>query len=327
MPLTITTSNFSTSSDKSRSTAERAGRVAVGARGAAVEGDDERRTQPAEQRDEDNLRILRRVEAAVGDPTGRLRLLVDSTNATSLPGFEIAQLRGTLRELDCSNSPYLRSLPMEIGHLYRTLTTLHCRNCVISALPDEVGLLTHLTELDCSGNRLDTFLWDCRALLSLRRVDLSRNRLRFLSPSAAQTLLLKDVDTNLTGNEATLRAIAANGTVAAADVLPPNVNNCSVCADEGRGGGAVAHVYVQFLPWHRSAHQSGLGYSGASTPTAGAGAAGFGYGGTTPGSSHGSGGGGGGVRVPVVHPCCSPECATAVYRWQSLVHQPSPSGV
>jgi hypothetical protein len=110
-------------------------------------------SRPASDADDDNTRVLQRVEAAVADPSGRLRLLLDNTNATSLPGFELAQLRGTLRELDCSNSPRLASLPMEIGHCFRTLTALNCSRCALTALPDEVGLLAHLAHLDCSYNQ------------------------------------------------------------------------------------------------------------------------------------------------------------------------------
>jgi hypothetical protein len=248
-------------------------------------------SRPASDADDDNTRVLQRVEAAVADPSGRLRLLLDNTNATSLPGFELAQLRGTLRELDCSNSPRLASLPMEIGHCFRTLTALNCSRCALTALPDEVGLLAHLAHLDCSYNRLETFVWDCRALARLTKVVLSHNRLKCLSPSAAEALLLTCTAVDLSGNDETLREIM-DKQIDPAALLPPHVSACSVCGKESAGG-APPKVYVQFLPWRPAG--KGKDPRGAAMEER--------------------------ALVPVIHPCCGADCAQSLYRWQSMLKE------
>jgi hypothetical protein len=278
---------------------------------AAADGDPDMGLAQANNRREveyDNNRVLQRVEAAVADPTGRLRLLLDSTNADSLPGFEIAQLRGTLREIDCSRSPNLTRLPMEIGHLHRTLTALDCSHCSIASLPDEVSLLTSLRTLDCSHNLIQCLPWDCGALVQLERVNVSHNRLRFFSPSAAQQLLQNPKATcDLRGNDATLKAIVAAGSSAAAShghLLPPHVDACSVC-DKQDPRGTVAEVYVQFLRWTATLTPLEVAANEAAAQRGDGGMP------EQPRS----------VLVPVLHPCCGPECARALYEWQATVNR------
>lgn len=229
---------------------------------------------------DDNKRVLQRIEAAIADTSGRLRLLIDGTHCSSIPGFELAELRRTLRELDCSNSPYLTHLPMEIGHLHNTLRQLDCSSCALTSLPDEISLLHQLEVLNCSKNQLETFVWNCDALKQLKTVDLSHNRIRFLSPSAAQRLLSSSskVKLSLEGNDATLRQTAKDSEDEQRSLLPVSIDRCVVC-DEVQAK-LPPRVFIQFIKWRQ-------------LPTAPL------------------------QLVPILYPCCGAECAKALQQWQT----------
>lgn len=247
---------------------------------------------------DDNKRILDRIEAAIADPTGRLRLLIDGTNATSIPGFELTCLRNTLRELTCAHSPLLRQLPMEIGHLYNTLRTLDCSHCALTSLPEEISLLHRLEVLNCSHNQLTTFVWRCEALKSLRNVNLSHNRLRYMSPTAAELLLSASstVDVDLRENEASMRQTAADDDHTQRALLPVDVERCEVCNVQQVV--LPPRVFVRFVRWQpRSSSSLEQQQSVRDQPN------------EAPRRA----------LVPVLYPCCGPVCATALQHWQSNV--------
>ncbi len=236
---------------------------------------------------DDNYRVLMRMQAAIEDKTGRLRLLIDGTNADCIPGFELASLRHTLREINCSNSPRLTQLPMELGHLHETLRTLDCSGCALTSLPAEISLLHQLETLNCSNNKLTTFVWNASALKKLAHLDLSFNMMSHMSPSSAQLLFgaSSRVQVNLEGNDATLRETAKLTELEQRSLLPVEVNACVVC-DEVQAR-LPPKVFVQFARWRKPPSP----FESHPTPSPL-------------------------VLVPVLYPCCGSECAKALQQWQ-----------
>ena len=116
---------------------------------------------------EEDERLARRVEEALRDPTGRLRLHVNNLLCTSL-GQRISRLR-TLRELYCHDNPRLRSLPPTLWHLGGALTCLHASRCRLESVPEELCQLRNLKRLSLAGNRLKTFVWDCGPWVMVKR--------------------------------------------------------------------------------------------------------------------------------------------------------------
>jgi hypothetical protein len=139
--------------------------------------------------DDDNQRIVDRVQAAVDDHTGRLKLFLDHTGATEIPGTLMSRLRRTLVELHCNNSAKLTALPLELGHFAKTLQIIDCSRCALTSLPEEMSQLRALHTLRAAHNRLTTFLWDCHGLKGLKHLDISHNDITYFSPSAAAVFL------------------------------------------------------------------------------------------------------------------------------------------
>ncbi|MCX6377360.1 MAG: leucine-rich repeat domain-containing protein, partial [Armatimonadetes bacterium] len=86
----------------------------------------------------------------------------------------------------------LTSLPPEIG-LLTSMTELQLSRNRLTSLPPEIGLLTSLRELHLSGNRFTSLPPEIGRLTSLTGLDLSKNRLTSLPPETGQLTGLSDL--------------------------------------------------------------------------------------------------------------------------------------
>ena len=132
---------------------------------------------------EDRERTADRISAAQRDPTGRIKLFVDHTQTNKIDGPELARLRGSLRELYCGHNPRLHALPSEVTSLWATLTILDCSHSALRELPADFSDLRNVTYLNLSHNQLSSFVWECRGFQALTHLDVSCNRLQYVSPS------------------------------------------------------------------------------------------------------------------------------------------------
>ena len=94
--------------------------------------------------------------------------------------------------LDISNNELL-VLPPEIGNLTH-LTSLRCSGNLLHQLPQETTSLKRLRELDCRNNALKILPENISKLRSLRRMDVAVNRLRNLPESIVKLNALQHLD-------------------------------------------------------------------------------------------------------------------------------------
>jgi hypothetical protein len=258
-----------------------------------------------ERSEEDNLRIEQRVDAAVDDPTGRVKVYLNGTNCTMLPR-SIGRLRGSVRELYCDGNPLLRSLPIEICLLSASLTHLDCSNCALTFIPEEFSRLAQLRVLRASRNALRSFMWDCAGMTCLEELDLSHNQIAYLSPSAAAfcaqvthhagsgsapeaARLASRHFVDLTGNQPSFVSPSTKRSELLQHIPASVAGDCAICGKQVASG-RVPHVCAQFVKIGHTARES------AALPR------------PSPLVS----------LVPVLYPCCGHECAIALDRWAEL---------
>lgn len=212
---------------------------------------------------EDTRRMRSRIEDAVNDAAGRIRLFLNDMRFREID-LEVTRIR-SLEQLYAQNNPVLRSLPPVLSPYLPNLRTIDISHCAIESLPEDLGELSHLEVLNVSHNQLTRLVWDVtRWTSSMRSLDISNNRIRFLSPSCVQLFrsLLCRYETNARVQlhaEPTLMIWPATelitplqGSSASAteqqrqltDMLPDHVEHCSNCGSQVAVG--KPRVYVRF---------------------------------------------------------------------------------
>lgn len=219
--------------------------------------------------EEDIDRMDRRVQDAVSDGSGRLKLYINNSAAARVHD-DVGRVEG-LRELYCYNSPKLTSLPLSLTKLCATLQLLDASNCALESIPEDLNGLCNLRHLNLANNNLTAFLWDCSPLIgSLETLNLESNRLTYFSHSyislfaalqrkeekAGSCMLhppqstLIDANPFLGPTDHLLKerpdAPAATGSNSydLSDRLPHFVENCCVCGKMVIVG--RPHVFVRF---------------------------------------------------------------------------------
>jgi uncharacterized protein (TIGR02996 family) len=109
----------------------------------------------------------------------------------SLPE-SIGMLRN-LRQLFCSNTETLESLPDTIGQL-TALQGLQLSFNALKAVPDSIGKLVHLRKLDLCHNELTVLPDTVGKLRELRTLELTGNRLSHLPNAMSHLSMLSDLD-------------------------------------------------------------------------------------------------------------------------------------
>lgn len=137
--------------------------------------------------EQDMERASRRIEEAINDPSGRLRVYLNNMSFPAVD-HDIERVR-LLQQLHCNHNRLLTTLPSSIGRLAH-LRVINLSNCAIHRLPEELSDLRCLEEVDVSHNLLPKFVYDVSGWTqSLRRLNLSHNPIAYFSPSCVELFL------------------------------------------------------------------------------------------------------------------------------------------
>ena len=219
----------------------------------------------AEEEQEEWDRVHSRVTDAVEDPTGRLKLFLENSNTPYIPD-EVGRIT-TLRELYMDSCRKVRYLPITISKLCDTLQIIDASNCSIVEIPEEFAFLHSLKRLNLRNNQLESFLWDPRKMTSLEQLDISHNKIQYLSYLTRELLeRLMDIErkaaatklhaeralavednhwlgpTSFPSNEWELSSVPRQSPLS--EMLPPHVEHCLVCGDLVQVGRPL--VFVKF---------------------------------------------------------------------------------
>jgi len=126
---------------------------------------------------------IRELPAWIGDFPELAELELDRTQLRTLPDA-IAHLRA-LRRLSCSRTRRLKRLPDAIGGM-TSLTELDLHDCALAALPETIGELVNLRELRVHTNRLTALPAGIGKLRRLTTLDVSSNQLAELPATLAE---------------------------------------------------------------------------------------------------------------------------------------------
>ena len=131
--------------------------------------------------------------------------ILDKSGISGVSAQSICRMEdGRVVALDLKNKDITKDgmtfLPSDIGNLSE-LRVLVCSGNIIDSLPAEIGNLTSLQKLDCSSNRITMLPATIGNLVNLTTLDLRHNRIALLPPEigkCAELELLQLWGNNLT---------------------------------------------------------------------------------------------------------------------------------
>lgn len=216
--------------------------------------------------EQDIERSFRRIQEAIDDPTGRLKLYLNSMSFPKVD-YSIERIK-TLEQLFCERNPLLSTLPVSICQL-SNLRVMDLNHCALTHLPEDLSRLRHLERLDLSHNLLSRLIWDVSGwVASLRMLNICHNRLEYVSPScmhlflalkkkhqeAASVQLHAEQALSLFPNEHMFQPKATAHIQSAQEeqfilgnMLPDCVESCTVCGETVVVG--RPRVYIHFWAW------------------------------------------------------------------------------
>jgi hypothetical protein len=236
-------------------------------------------------------RSLRRIQEAIDDPTGRLKLYLNNLSFPHID-FSIERIK-SLEQLFCNHNPLLSTLPYSVCQL-PNLRVVDLHSCALSHLPEDMSRLRNLERLDLSHNLLSRLVWDVSGWVkTLKYLNVGNNRIEYFSPSCMELFLAlrKKQQANekvqlsteqaltlfpnpcLFKPKATshMRSVQEEQHLLGA-MLPSGVESCANCGEVVTVG--QPRVYVHFWVWlsandHQRRHEGGETVSdgGSSVPT------------------------------------------------------------
>lgn len=231
-------------------------------------------------------RSLRRIQEAIDDPSGRLKLYLNNLSFPQVD-YSIERIK-SLEQLFCNHNPLLSTLPFSVCQLSH-LRVVDLNHCALTHLPEDLSRLRSLERLDLSHNLLTRLVWDVSGWVdSLKYLNVGNNRLEYFSPSCMELFLAlrRKQQANEKVQLSTEQALTLfpnpclfkpNATSHMSSVqeeqhllgamLPDGVENCANCGAMVIVG--QPRVYVHFWVWLSGEAQQRLHEGGETTSDGG----------------------------------------------------------
>lgn len=229
--------------------------------------------------EQDIARSYRRIQEAIDDATGRLKLYLNNLSFPEID-YSIERVK-SLEQLFCNQNPLLATLPMSICQL-SNLKVMDLNHCALKQLPEDMSCLRHLERLDLSHNLLTRLIWNVEGWVStLTYLNVSHNKIEYFSPSCMELflslkrrqqanekvqLLTEDALTlypnpHLFKPQATahMRSVQEEQHLLG-NMLPEGVESCTVCRSVVTVG--QPRVYVHFWVWLSAADERSRKHDG-----------------------------------------------------------------